>query len=105
LGDFIEAVNESDLTPGKRIPVEIANRELLLLNIDGKIYAISSVCTHEQQKLVDGLLFDTKLVCSHHFSEFDVRTGKVLSSPAELDLEIFETKIENGKIYVSSKPK
>lgn len=63
-------------------------------------YATADWCTHDRASLAEGW-FDKGIVeCPWHMAQFCVRTGKALSAPATVDLQIFEVLIEDGQVYV-----
>jgi len=50
-----------------------------------KIYAVSRRCGHTNAPLEMGTLEGYILTCPLHFSQFDIRTGEVLSGPVPRD--------------------
>jgi 3-phenylpropionate/trans-cinnamate dioxygenase ferredoxin component len=97
---FFPAVPVSKVPAGGMVGVEVAGTKLLLSNIDGKIYAVSGICTHEEYELVDGIVLDDAVVCPLHLSQFDLRTGEVYNPPAELPLKVFNVKIDGDTVFV-----
>ena len=55
---------------------------VLIANLDGRFYAIGSVCTHIGGPLEKGKLEGQVITCPWHGSQFDVTDGKVVSGPA-----------------------
>jgi nitrite reductase/ring-hydroxylating ferredoxin subunit len=49
--------------------------------VDGKYYAVSDRCGHQNARLSMGVLAGNIVTCPLHYSRFDVTTGKVVSSP------------------------
>ena len=66
--------------------------------------AFQDTCTHEECALSDGELEGLVVVCPCHGSEFDVRTGDVLSPPALDPLPIFEAREEGDALLVRLAP-
>jgi nitrite reductase/ring-hydroxylating ferredoxin subunit len=50
--------------------------------------------------LHEGWLEDGCIECPLHAARFDVRTGKALCAPAEVDLEVFEVRLEGDDILI-----
>jgi nitrite reductase/ring-hydroxylating ferredoxin subunit len=69
---------------------------LLLCRVDESVYAVHDTCTHEDISLSLGVLCEYRLRCPLHGSEFDIRTGKVLTEPAEEDLVTFSVQVRDG---------
>jgi 3-phenylpropionate/trans-cinnamate dioxygenase ferredoxin subunit len=90
----------SEIAPGTTRQVVADNCEMLLCNIDGRIYAIEDVCTHDGGPLEQGTLEGEQIVCPRHGATFDVRTGDALTLPAVMPLMTFEVTVEGDEIYV-----
>lgn len=91
-----------DIAPGTTRRVESDGIELLLCNVDGKLYAIEDVCTHDGGPLDQGTLEGETVVCPRHGATFDVRTGDALTLPAVLPLMTFPVIIEGDDVYVDA---
>ena len=79
---------------------DVSGRELVLFNIDGKIYCTSNICTHAYALLSGGFLDGCEIECPLHAGRFNVQTGKALCQPVTEDLTIFMTKILGGDVLV-----
>ena len=89
-----------ELPPGSMRSAVIADRTVLLANIDGSVYAVSGECTHDGAPLVDGELEGDTIVCPWHFSRFCLRTGDVIESPAEDALHTHVVDVIDGAVFV-----
>ena len=78
--------------------VTLGTQQVLLANIDGKYYAIGSVCTHMGGPLDRGKLDGHEVECPWHGSRFDVTTGAVKRGPAARPEPSYEVKIEGQDI-------
>jgi cytochrome P450/nitrite reductase/ring-hydroxylating ferredoxin subunit len=67
---------------------------------NGGWVAFQDTCTHEDCALSDGELDSGVVVCPCHGSEFDIRTGDVLSPPALDPLPIYDAREEAGALLV-----
>ncbi len=92
----------SEIAPGTTRRVVVDSTEVLLCNVEGKIYAIEDVCTHDGGPLDQGELEGECVVCPRHGATFDVRTGDALTLPAVLPLMTFDVTIEGDDIYVDA---
>ncbi len=90
----------SDLEDRVPYPVDIGADEIALVLMDGDVYAINNVCTHEYACLSDGYIEDDRIVCPLHLAEFSVRTGEVVEDPAEEDLQTYSVKVVDEQVYV-----
>jgi nitrite reductase/ring-hydroxylating ferredoxin subunit len=84
----------------KEIPkvVQVGEDRVAVFRLDDGFYAISDVCTHEYALLSEGFCEDGKVECPFHQACFDIRTGKVLNEPAEIDVETYPTRVEGGVV-------
>jgi cytochrome P450/nitrite reductase/ring-hydroxylating ferredoxin subunit len=80
--------------------VEAGGRAVCLGRLEGAWIAFDDTCTHEDCSLAEGELDGAVVVCPCHGSEFDVRTGDVLTPPALDPLPIYEAREEDGALFV-----
>jgi nitrite reductase/ring-hydroxylating ferredoxin subunit len=104
---YVKATTTTAIKAGKTKKVTIEGIDILIINIDGKFYAIDALCTHYGGDLSDGTLQGNILTCPIHEAKFDVSNGKVISPPTEpLDRPIIENltsyplRIEGQEIYI-----
>jgi len=97
---FVEAARLSDVPVGRVETVEVGDEDIALCNVDGEIYAIANVCTHDEGPLGDGYLLGDEIECPRHGARFNVKTGEVKILPAIVPVPTFHVKIEGDKILV-----
>ena len=103
--DFIKVANTSDVLPSDKKEFEVEGQKICIINIDGRYYAIGSICTHEGGPLADGTLSGYEIECPWHGSKFDIRTGEVTSPPANEPEPTYEVKVDGNNILVRKKGK
>jgi ferredoxin-NADP reductase/nitrite reductase/ring-hydroxylating ferredoxin subunit len=104
--DFVKVANTKDIRPSQMKEVEVNDQNICVVNVDGKYYAIGSICTHEGGPLADGTLEGYEVECPWHNSKFDVRTGEVTSPPASEPEPAFEVKVDdNNNILIKTQGK
>ena len=91
---------KSDIAPGATRKVMVDGAPVLLCNVDGNIYAIEDVCTHDGGELDQGELEGDRIMCPRHGSYFDVRTGDALTLPAVLPVPTYAVRVDGDDIYV-----
>jgi 3-phenylpropionate/trans-cinnamate dioxygenase ferredoxin component len=80
----------------------VAREEIVLCNVDGEIYALQGMCSHEELPLDGGEIEDGVLTCEWHGATFDVCTGAVLCPPASRPLKMYVTRVDDdGRIFVT----
>ncbi len=104
VGEWVPVGKASDFPNGKMKKVFVKNKELLVANIDGELYSIDGICTHEECSLADGFMQKGVVTCPCHLAQFNVKTGQVVQKPStgdDIDNEpIFRVKAENGEVFV-----
>jgi len=90
---------ESELLPGEHKIAYDGDVPIAVYNIDGQLYAVEDVCTHDGGDLAGGTRQGFELECPRHGARFDVRTGAVLCPPAYEPIATFPVKSENGVIF------
>ena len=93
---------KSQIAVGTTRRVVVDGTEVLLCNVDGEIYAIEDVCTHDGGELDQGELEGCRIMCPRHGAYFDVKTGAALTLPAILPVPTYEVRIEGDDIYVTT---
>ncbi len=90
----------SDIPPGTMYPVDVDGSRMMIVNVEGKLYALDRICTHETADLSTGFLTDSEVTCPLHLSRFDITTGTVQNPPATEPLRIYRLKVEKNNVYV-----
>ena len=103
--DFVKAAEIKDIPPSKMKEVQVDGENICVANVEGKYYAIGSICTHEGGPLADGTLEGYEVECPWHQSKFDVRTGEVTSPPASEPEPSYEVKVDGNNILIKKQGK
>ena len=70
------SLKKDDVQADKLVKVESNDKAIVLGNVNGKLYAMDAVCSHEGGPLEDGDLADYTLTCPWHQGKFDIRSAK-----------------------------
>ena len=103
---FQKVANKDDLKEGDMLKVEANGKQIVLSMVEGKVYAIDEICTHEGGPLDEGELNGYDLKCPWHYAVFDVRNGKVSDATVwATNLNSYTVKVDetNGDILVNLK--
>jgi ferredoxin-NADP reductase/nitrite reductase/ring-hydroxylating ferredoxin subunit len=103
--DFVKVADTKDIQPSHMKEVQVDDENICVVNIEGKYYAIGSICTHEGGPLADGTLDGYEVECPWHGSKFDVRTGEVTSPPANEPEPAYEVKVDGNNILIRKQGK
>jgi 3-phenylpropionate/trans-cinnamate dioxygenase ferredoxin subunit len=111
------AFPKSELPPGGRRSLILGKREVMVFNVDGKLYAIFNRCPHQQASLEFGAVGGTTLAtgprysfefglegrivrCPWHHYEFDLEDGRCLADPDRFRMATYEVREEGDQIRV-----
>ncbi|TVP41153.1 Rieske 2Fe-2S domain-containing protein [Candidatus Nitrosocosmicus arcticus] len=97
---FVRIADTKEIQPSQMKEVQVDGESICIVNVEGKYYAIGSICTHEGGPLPDGVLDGYVIECPWHNSKFDVRTGEVVSPPANEPEPAYEVRIEGNNILI-----
>ncbi|HTZ71802.1 MAG TPA: non-heme iron oxygenase ferredoxin subunit [Acetobacteraceae bacterium] len=97
---YVRAISLSDLPHGTKKAVDIAGKSVLLCNWAERIYAVSNICSHAQEKLECGRLSNGWIACPIHGARFDLATGGAKNPPATRPIPVFEVRIVDEWIEV-----
>ena len=96
---FRKVASRDELWDGEMTVLEIDGRPVLLVNVDGGIYAYADSCPHLGTRLSRGSLRRNVITCSTHGWEFDASRGQGIN-PKTACLESVAVKVENGDIFI-----
>lgn len=88
-----------DLLPGEFRVVFDGDTPIAVYNIDGTLYAVEDVCTHDGGDLAGGEVIDFEVECPRHGARFDLRTGAVTCPPAYEPIACFPVREQDGTIW------
>lgn len=81
--------------------VDVGGRAICIAHSDdGRFYAVSDLCTHEEVSLSDGWVSGCEIECPRHNSIFSLTTGEALSLPAEFPLTVYAITIDGDDILI-----
>jgi nitrite reductase/ring-hydroxylating ferredoxin subunit len=83
--------------------VQVGSQEVLVANVGGRLYAITSTCTHRGGPLHEGQIDGTVVICPWHGGQFDLTTGKVVSPPPMRDETSFEVKVQDSEVLLKKR--
>lgn len=101
--DYVEVGQVSEFPAGSLRKVVVRGEDVLVGNVDGKLYAIGDKCTHRGGPLDEGELEGNTVTCPWHGGQFDLTTGKVLGPPPLKDEPSYNVMIEASDVLVKKK--
>ena len=99
--NFVKLASLQELSVGRLMHVREGAQDICLAYVDGKVYAIDDMCSHEDASLSKGSLHGHCVKCPLHGSRFDLGSGAALDEPAEDPVTTYEVKIVGDDILVA----
>jgi 3-phenylpropionate/trans-cinnamate dioxygenase ferredoxin subunit len=100
LSEYTKVCELSDVPTGTMHSVDVGKSRLMIVNVDGTLFAMDRICTHEEADLSTGFLIESIVTCPLHLSRFDVRTGEVQNPPAMKPLGTCKLKVDGTSVFV-----
>jgi 3-phenylpropionate/trans-cinnamate dioxygenase ferredoxin component len=97
---WIDAGLADNLADGHAKSVAAGRRMIAVVRSGENFYAIEDICTHDGAPLTGGEIEGNEIICPRHGARFCLRTGEALTPPAYEPVSVYETKIENGHLWV-----
>lgn len=101
MSEFIKVATVAEIPVGGSKLVEVDDVRVALFNLDGEIYAIEDVCTHDGGPLVEGTIVNgCEVICPRHGARFDIRTGDALSFPAFEPTATYAVRVDGDDVLI-----
>ena len=89
-----------DIGDESAIGVTVAGTPVCVARHEGRLYAISDICSHADVPLSEGDVVDGGIECFLHGSLFNLATGKPTGPPANKAVPTYLVTIEGDDVLV-----
>jgi nitrite reductase/ring-hydroxylating ferredoxin subunit len=100
MSKYVKMAEKQEIPKNKMKVFKVEDIEILVVNVEGELYAFENRCPHMGYPLYFGRLEGKVLTCGFHYAKFDVTTGKSLGSITDKPLKKFKIKIQNSLVQV-----
>lgn len=100
MGEYIKIAEIKDFLKNQLQVFNAKGQEILVINVEGEVFAIENRCPHMRYPLFFGSLEGDTLTCGFHSAKFNVKTGKSLGPVTSEPLKTFPVKIQNSSIFI-----
>ena len=98
---MIKLCNIDDLEVDLPFLVEVDGYpQLAVYIVEGSFYVTDNLCTHGNALLTDGFQEGDTIECPFHGGSFSITTGEAKNLPCEEPLKVYNTKVDNGQIFI-----
>jgi nitrite reductase/ring-hydroxylating ferredoxin subunit len=101
MAEFVKVATTNEIAPGQGRLVTVKGRDIALFNVEGKFFALSNACTHDEGPLAEGEISGHEVICPLHGAKFDIRTGEVLGPPAYEAVTRYDVRVTGTDIEVA----
>jgi len=101
VSEWIRVCACDELAPGEKTVAWDGDTPILVVNFDGRYYALEDLCSHEDYELSAGEVDPVAgtVECVLHGAKFDLRDGRALCPPAHTPVARFPVKVEDGAVW------
>ena len=90
----------SDIGPQRVAVFLVGDHEVAVCNVDGQLYAIDNLCTHDGGALDQGELEGQHIECPRHGARFDVTSGAATQLPAFEPVATHAVRLDGDAVQV-----
>ncbi len=99
MSDWVFVCTTAELLPGEQRVAWDGDTPILVVNVDGEMYAVEDRCTHEDFELSAARADGGRIECVLHGAKFDLRTGEALCAPAYTPVATFPVRVADGAVW------
>lgn len=96
---FERAARRGEIPPGQIREFQVAGRAVAIANVDGKLFAINSICLHHGGPLGEGDLEGSLVSCPWHGWQYDVTNGKLTQQP-DSGVKCYTVELRGEEVFV-----
>ncbi len=100
MAEYVKVAQVNEVPEGHAKVFEVDDSRVALCKVNGEVFALADVCTHDGGPLGEGDLDAYEIICPRHGARFDVRTGAVLAFPAIVPVDSYPVKVEGEDVFV-----
>lgn len=101
MAEYVRVASIEEIPQGGSKLVEVDMVRVALFNLEGVIYAIEDVCTHDGGPLVEGrVVNDCQVQCPRHGARFDIRSGVAVAFPAFEPTKTYAVRVEGNDVWM-----
>ena len=98
--DKIKTFKTSEFLLNSSKVFTLGDKQVALFNYEDEYYALDDMCSHAEASLSEGDIYDCKVECPLHGSEFDLKTGAAVTLPATKPVTKYKISFEDDYIYL-----
>jgi len=100
MSDFVKVGRLDSYSGDGKWMLEIGERLVVLVRVDGQFFCLDDVCTHDGGPLGEGRLEGHFIACPRHGAKFDVRNGQACTMPATEATHSHDVRVDGVFVWV-----
>ncbi|MBN9475660.1 MAG: hypothetical protein ABS43_23790 [Bordetella sp. SCN 67-23] len=101
---WCQTIKFEDVPEGDAVSVCVEGEPLALYKLDGRVHATHDICTHAKAHLAEGFVSGDCVECPLHEGVFHIPTGRPVSGPVSIPIQVYPVRIEEGMVLVDVPP-
>lgn len=98
---WVDAAAAQDVPEDEGRLVRVNGQAIALFRVGDEVFAMDDACPHSKSaSLSQGYVEDGVVECPLHQACFEIRSGKVMSPPAEEDVRTYPVRLEDGRVLI-----
>lgn len=95
----LKVAERGELEPNQMQLLHIGDKRIVLARVEDGYVAFDDKCTHRGGSLAGGALICNTVQCPWHGSQFETRTGKVVSGPAIKSIHAYRVSWDEDGVF------
>lgn len=101
MAEFVSVAKIGDIPSGEMLEVSLDGEPVVVVNVDGTLYALGGECTHQGGPLAEGYLEGETVTCPWHNGQFNVKTGEAQGPPPDEPIATYQVRVEGEDVQVA----
>jgi nitrite reductase/ring-hydroxylating ferredoxin subunit len=99
---FVPVAKVGEVAPGGMKEVDLGGRQVLLTYVDGKYFAFSRTCPHEEAdlKVAGQLLEGARIRCNNHSYCYDLSSGECMLPKGAAPLTVLPAETRGEEVCI-----
>ncbi len=97
---YVRVGAADELPAGGLKAVQVEDRDIVVVNVDGELFALDGRCPHQGGPLGRGRLEGGAVVCPWHAWKWDARTGRAIWPAVDWRAARYPVVVQDGDVLV-----
>ena len=99
--NWVRVCQATDIDEEDLMRFDHGGKTYCIYHTDQGFYATDGMCTHQEAHLETGFVMGTIIECPLHQGQFDIPSGKAMTTPVCVDLKTYDVSLVNGEVFLN----